>query len=422
MNLAAVASSFFTGCISEVQVAGIAWSPSQISLVYQTQASTSTAVSFGSPTPIGSTPILISPLNNAQNQLSPVNFSWNSIAAATAYELQASAATSFSSTVYDNATLPSTSQAVAGFNIASTYYWRVQASKSGSWTGWSSIWTFATALPVPALSTPTNGAAGLPVALTLNWSTSAGATSYGFLVATSSAFSTTVAGQTGLAAHAVALSGLQNGVPYWWTVNASNGVVTSVWSGAWSFATVVLPPNPPALSSPTNGTSILTNPITLTWGSAGTSYHLQVSTNSAFSTTISDQIGLSTTSLVLAGLANMKTYYWHISASNTAGAGAWSTPWSFTTAWSAAIVTSQIAKEVEFKVNGSTIAYSLKMPGAMDLSLFNMLGRMVYSVHRAQLAGQYKISLKSLNLAGGSYTVRFKAAGIEKREKVLLSR
>ncbi len=78
--------------------------------------------------------------------------------------------------------------------------------------------------------------------------------------------------------------------------------------------------------------------------------------------------------------------------------------------------------ENELKVSGSMIGYSLNKSCAMTLSVFDILGRAVYSAHRFQSAGQYKVSLQSLNLAEGLYTVRFNAAGIEKSQRVLLSR
>jgi len=95
-------------------------------------------------------------------------------------------------------------------------------------------------------------------------------------------------------------------------------------------------PVSPALSSPSNNaTGISTNP-TLLWSSssAATSYHVQLSTLSDFSSTLVDQSGLASTSYQASGLLN-GTYYWRVRARNAAGPSAWSAVWQFSTGGSA---------------------------------------------------------------------------------------
>ena len=93
-------------------------------------------------------------------------------------------------------------------------------------------------------------------------------------------------------------------------------------------------PNAPILASPVNGaTGVAINP-TLSWNTStgATSYRVQVSANSSFSTTIVDQSGVTSASQAVSGLANNTTYYWQVNATNTGGTSAWSTVSGFTTA------------------------------------------------------------------------------------------
>ena len=93
------------------------------------------------------------------------------------------------------------------------------------------------------------------------------------------------------------------------------------------------PPAAPVLATPANGgTGIATNP-TLTWNAStgAASYGIQVSTDSGFSSFITNQSNVTTTSFELSGLTSNTTYYWHVNATNSGGTSAYSTAWRFTT-------------------------------------------------------------------------------------------
>ncbi len=114
--------------------------------------------------------------------------------------------------------------------------------------------------------------------------------------------------------------------------------------------TVISGPGPgqPVLSSPSNGATGQMSALTLSWTSASgaTSYTVQVSTGSSFSTTIvaHSGAGLSATA---SGLAyGGKTYYWRAGAVNAGGTD-WSSEWSFVT------LTVPAAPELESPGSGS---------------------------------------------------------------------
>ncbi|MCD6506399.1 PQQ-binding-like beta-propeller repeat protein [Candidatus Poribacteria bacterium] len=92
-------------------------------------------------------------------------------------------------------------------------------------------------------------------------------------------------------------------------------------------------PSPPTLVSPSNGLTGRPISLTLSWNpsSGATSYRLVVDDNPDFSSPIFDQSNLTTTSKSISGLSYSTTYYWRVSASNSAGTSDWSEIWSFTT-------------------------------------------------------------------------------------------
>jgi uncharacterized protein (TIGR02145 family) len=94
-------------------------------------------------------------------------------------------------------------------------------------------------------------------------------------------------------------------------------------------------PQAPTLSSPSNGATNQSTSPTLSWNasSGATSYTLQVSTDSLFSSYVYNQSGLTSISQQVTGLSNSTLYYWWVNAANGYGTSIWSTPtWSFMTA------------------------------------------------------------------------------------------
>jgi hypothetical protein len=94
------------------------------------------------------------------------------------------------------------------------------------------------------------------------------------------------------------------------------------------------PPLAPTLYSPGDGATAESVSPTLSWNAStgATSYQLQLSSNPSFTPPlVVDQSNITATSINVTGLANSTTYYWHVNASNSTGASAWSPTWQFTT-------------------------------------------------------------------------------------------
>jgi hypothetical protein len=282
-------------------------------------------------------PTLASPTNGATGVSTAPTLTWNASGGASSYQLQVSSNSSFSSTVVNQSGITGTSYGVTGLSNNTLYYWRVNASNASGTSSYSTAWSFTTAglasPPTPTLSSPSNGSTGVSTSPTLNWNASTGATSYRLQVSTSPFFASTAVNQSGITGTSFDVTGLSNGTLYYWRVNATNASGTSAYSTRWSFTTIVAAPSAPTLSSPVNGATGVSTSPTLNWSAStgATSYQLQVSTNSSFSSTIVNQSGITGTSYGVTGLTDGTTYYWRVNATNAGGTSSYSAPWSFTT-------------------------------------------------------------------------------------------
>jgi YVTN family beta-propeller protein len=302
----------------------------------------STLGTFTIPTyPPPQVPVLFSPTNGAIAQSISPTLTWSTSNIAVAYRVQVALDSLYSSIVLDDSVVTSGSLAAAGLSNASTYYWRVLSKNIGTASAWSGTWNFTTVWfppPVPALTSPANGAGSQPITPTLSWSSGGNASLWSVQVSTSSTFSTFAAQDSLLTMTSQALSGLALGTVYYWQVNAKNsGGGVSAWSAAWSFTTFVVAPAAPVLASPTNGAANQPVSLVLAWGTSNfaSSYEVEVSLSSIFGTTLFDQTGTSLTSATVSGLSGSATYYWRANALNIGGSK-WSNAWSFTTMFVAA--------------------------------------------------------------------------------------
>lgn len=186
----------------------------------------------------------------------------------------------------------------------------------------------------PTLASPADGATNVSIPAALSWNASSGASSYTVQVSTDPGFGSFAYNQSGITSTSTSVSGLSGNTLYYWRVNATNAGGTSGWSSTRSFTTSTAPPPAaPTLVSPTNGQTNVSRTPTLTWNasSGATSYRVQVSTSSAFTTTVYDQSGITSTSTTLPTLGGRVWHYWRVSATNAGGTSGWSATWNFRT-------------------------------------------------------------------------------------------
>lgn len=133
--------------------------------------------------------------------------------------------------------------------------------------------------------------------------------------------------------------------------NAIVGLITGIPAGTANrlLQTIFTPLPPPTvapavplLASPANAATGVSLTASLSWNPAATaaSYAVQVSIDPNFGTTVINRSALTTTSSALSGLTNGTVYYWRVNATNAAGTSAWSAARSFTTVFSAPVLSS----------------------------------------------------------------------------------
>lgn len=284
------------------------------------------------------TPTYISPQDNAVNQEVNVTINWK---ASTDPENEA-----VSYDVYLDENNPpklkksslqsQTSYNVTGLTSGITYYWQIFAKDSyGNYTN-GPVWNFTVKGQRPILAFPGNGEAKAPINPELSWNPCRGAASYQLQVSKNNSFTDLVYNEDGLTVTKKLIPNLAYDSKYYWRIRAYNTREDFGWSDIWSFSTEKTPgskPAAPVLLSPAAQAKDISLTPTLTWNASNgaSSYTLQVSTRSDFSSYFYEKREIPGTSQNVPGLSYSAVYFWRVNAVNSFGTSDWSEVRSFTT-------------------------------------------------------------------------------------------
>ena len=181
------------------------------------------------------TPILLAPNKAAKNIPHSITLSWKESNCASSYTLQVSENDSFSSFIYNQSGLTTTSSSLSGLDNTKTYYWRINAVSNYGTSDWSDTWSFTTLLSEPVLSFPIDGALDVSPSPMLAWEPIAEATGYTLQVSIDSLFSSFIFNESGLSSANQRIKGLKSFTKFYWRVNAENSFGSSAWSSIRSF-------------------------------------------------------------------------------------------------------------------------------------------------------------------------------------------
>jgi len=205
-------------------------------------------------------------------------FQWSAIAGADSYELLVSTDVSFVNLIIKK-TLPATAwQSDTSLDHDTTYYWKVRATGSSSYSAWSAVSAFTTRSSseltppssssppsspaieslsspstAPELYSPDAGVSRVPLKPVFQWSAIAGADSYELLVATDASFTNPIIIKIG--AYGLPATAWQSDIhldydtTYYWKVRATGSSSYSAWSAVSAFTTEPSPELTPSSSS-----------------------------------------------------------------------------------------------------------------------------------------------------------------------------
>lgn len=283
-------------------------------------------------------PTLVSPANNSINQYTTLNLVWNASVGATTYRLQVATDTNFTNVIFNDSTITSTSKQIGSLLNLTKYFWRVNAKNTIGTSEYSTIWSYTTIIATPSTPTlvsPINSATNQSVSPLLVWRKVSLADTYRLQVASDTNFNSIIFNELNITDTTKSLSiALSYNTKYFWRVNAKNTGGTSTYSTIWSFTTNIAPPPPPTLVSPINSAIHQSISPIFVWreGSTAVSYRLQISSDTNFTSLIfNDSTITDTTESLSIALSNNTKHFWRVNATNTGGAGSYSTIWSFKT-------------------------------------------------------------------------------------------
>lgn len=120
---------------------------------------------------------LLSPVNDAQVNATNINFSWNALPNATAYRIQISTTSTFTTTVV-NENVGNVTAKLYSLQSNTEYFWRVKSNLIPQFTNSDEVRRLLTVPASPQLIYPTSGASNMPATINFDWNDTQGALNY----------------------------------------------------------------------------------------------------------------------------------------------------------------------------------------------------------------------------------------------------
>ncbi|TAK28394.1 MAG: hypothetical protein EPO21_22805 [Chloroflexota bacterium] len=289
-------------------------------------------------------PDLLSPTDGSTVTTQTPTLYWSAVTGALSYRVQVARTQSFAAPLVVDVSVDAFGRSAytipSDLEPGATYYWRVSFADSVGTSLWSVVWRLKGPGAGPDLLSPADGSAVTTRTPTLSWSSVPGAVRYQVQMASTASFEAPLIVDSTVEASSgtwfTIPSPIDYSATYYWRVNFTDSVGTSLWSVVWSLQgppPIPLAPSPQSPGSPLGGSIIGFRP-TFDWidSANATTYGFQVATNPNLTWPIVNVADLGSSSFEMtSNLTASTTYYWRANASNTSGTSAWSTTYSFTT-------------------------------------------------------------------------------------------
>lgn len=295
-------------------------------------------------------------------------FLWTNVSGADGFKLEVSKSVVFSSLDINQSNLTDTTFNFSNLSYDTKYYWRVRAFNSNQNGRWSSIFSFTTNLKPPNLIYPSNDAKQVSINTELKWEYVSNAENFDLQIAQDTAMNNLIINEIDLPNDTTyQCNDLLSMTKHYWRVRAKNsdGRVSS-WSNIFSFTTKLGTPTIPSPADSAENVSITGD---LVWNAilGANSYHVQLSTNENFSTTIINDSSVAGESIVYENLTPNITYYWRVRAKSGSNSSDWSKTWMFKTGVGRVTLTSPSLGATGVPLNGNLKWEA--MPGAASYDL-----------------------------------------------------
>jgi len=343
-------------------------------------------------------PVLVIPANGSSvTSERSVQFSWNNVANATSYKIQFDSETPIdvSGTSY-----------IRTFTTLGNHSWKVLASNEAGDSDWSSNSLFTVELGIPTLTSPAN-AVTYYVGSTINfsWTPVTGATSYDVEFDAGLGISSITNVTT--ASLNLVLTSVHAG-PHTWHVRAKTASSVGAWSVSRTYQ-VFGNPSVPVLIAPADASTIpYDTPTSFTWSAVASASGYQLQFDSETPITVS---GTSYSR----SFSTQGIHTWKVLASNAAGKGEWSNPFTFSAALGIPTLNTPIdaasvnaGATINFAwtaVTGAT-SYDIEFDGGTtSASLSNVTGTSMNMVTTSTNAGQHTWRVRArLNTTTGNWS------------------
>ncbi len=301
---------------------------------------------------------------------------WTSVTGASSYIYQRSTDASFTTIDASLSGLSGTSTSITGLSSGTTYYYRMYAVNS---SGQGSASNSLTVLTLPSAPTIASSSITATTA-TISWSAITGASSYTLQRSSSSSFTTIDVSLSGISGTSTSVTGLTANSTYYYRLYAVN---TTGQSSASNTLTLLTIPAAPTLTSYSNTGTTLT--INWTSVSGATSYTLQRSSTSLFTSIDASYTGLTDISYNITGLSPNTAYYFRVYALSANG----------TSAASNTLTVPAVNQITDLSAN--TISYT-----TLNLSWSYLLG---YPSYRILYSTNNFISYSTIDTSNNTYSI-----------------
>jgi len=357
------------------------------------------------------TPALLTPSDSSIDVIAPVTLRWQATSGATSYHVQVALDSQLTSFVRNDslAGVPATDLTV--LDPFAKYYWRVRALDQKGPGAFSNVRWFVTQLIPPRAPVQTAPLSGINPAMTtqtFRWRPSRLSDFYEVQLALDSPFDSTVYVNATLVDTFCTVQSLRNNTRYYWRVRGINAKGAGTFSDVWSLKTIVTSPAIPELVTPASGSQDQAPYVTFIWKGSPHAvwYHLQVSSDAPFATTVFEDTSLTDTVKKVGPLDYKATYYWRVRARNSG----WVTDWSpvrNATVMGAPVVYDLFQNYPNPCNPATVIRYDVPVESEVSLILYDLLGQEVRKiVDGNKKPGRYDHSVDMINLPSGVYIYR----------------